>query len=84
MTISVDLSADAEAEPDLRPLPTAPGVFALEAGDGRTLALAITANLRRLVRARLSSPAESDRPTRRVDYRSLARRAIAMTVGSAP
>ena len=83
LPIRLSLPEDPEAEPDLKALPAKPGVFALEDRDGSTLALAITANLRRMVRARLERPADESRPSRRIDYRAVARTVAATTIGSA-
>ena len=86
LTIQADLPADPQAELGLRSLPAKPGVFALDDADGRTVLLAVTADLRRLVRSRLSDAGgktEDGRPTRRVDYRSVTKSVRAVTVGSA-
>jgi excinuclease ABC subunit C len=83
LPIRLSLPADPDAEPDLKALPPRPGVFALEDCDGATLALAITANVRRMVRARLERPTDESRPSRRIDYRAVARTVAATTIGSA-
>ncbi len=83
LPITVTIPEDQEAAVDFLALPTKPGVFALEDETGGTLALAITANLRRLVKSRLQPKTEEEGPSRRVDYRQRARFVRAMTVGSA-
>lgn len=83
LPIRLALPADPEAQIDLRPLPARPGIFALEDDRGGTLALAITANLRRLVRARLAPKEDDAKPSRKIDYRAVARTVAATTVGSA-
>ena len=77
------LPADREAEADLSALPTRPGVFSFEDEDGGSIALAVTANLRRLVRSRLSARSDEEGASgRRIDYRAVVRRVRAVTVGS--
>ncbi len=79
--ISADLPHSVGVAPDLIALPSRPGVFVLEDADGRTIVISATADLRRQVRARLSAP--SGGPSRRPDYRAIARTVRATTVGSA-
>lgn len=65
-------------------LPPQAGVLALEAGDGRTVLMATTANLRELTRRRLG-PTEPDQRSARADVRELCAggRLIAIRTGSA-
>lgn len=67
-----------------RSLPAAAGVIALEDEEGRTITLATTTDIRRQARSRLLPPADDPDGTsaRRADLRSLARRALAIEVGS--
>jgi DNA polymerase-3 subunit epsilon len=81
MTIRVELPADRDAEIDLTALPASPGVFSFEDDRGRTISLAISANVRRLVRSRLATDADGG-ASRRVDLRAIAHRVAAMPVGS--
>jgi len=83
LPIRVDLPGDRAQPPDLSALPRRPGVFAFVDDAGRTITMAVTADLRRLVRARLAPPDEDAGPTRRIDYRSVTRAVCATTVGSA-
>jgi excinuclease UvrABC nuclease subunit len=83
LPIRLALPSAPEEKADLRSLPARPGVFALEDERGGTLALGITADVRRLVRARLAPPDEDAGPSRRIDFRGLARMVAATTVGSA-
>jgi excinuclease UvrABC nuclease subunit len=80
LPLTVELPADAGLQVDLTDLPARPGVFAFENAEGHTLCLATTANVRRLVRERLSPPTQ---PSRRVHYRQTTRSIHATTVGSA-
>lgn len=85
MTTSIDLPADPAEALDLGALPAKPGVFVFENESGETLALAVTANLRRMVHSKLE-PIESAGGrgrTRRVPYRTLVRTVRAASVGSA-
>jgi len=66
----------------LSALPNAPGVFGFEDENRRTIALAVTANVRRMVRRRLTPVDADEGPTRRVNYSKLARRVVALPVGS--
>jgi DNA polymerase-3 subunit epsilon len=68
---------------DLRALPARAGVFVLEDEGERAVCLAITANVRRLVRARLAPVDEGAGGSRRVDYAAVTRTVRATTVGSA-
>ncbi len=77
--VDLSLASDDDA-PDLSALPAGPGVFAFEDEAGGTLALAISANVRRLVRSRLE-PLPENTPTRRVNYRALVHRVLALEVG---
>ncbi len=63
-------------------LPTRPGVFAFVDAAGHTICLAVTANLRRLVRSRLEPIVDDTGPTRRVDYNRLTQLVRALPVGS--
>lgn len=83
LPIRLTLPSDPAEAIDLKPLPARPGVFALENETGATLALAITADVRRLVRARLAPPDEDAGPSRKIDFRGPARTVAATTVGSA-
>jgi len=82
MTLEVALPIDPQAPLNLHPLPARPGVFALENDTGATITLAVTANLRRLVKTRLTPQTETRKQTRNIDYRSLTRSVRAVTVGS--
>ena len=82
LSIELSVPADRGETIDFLALPARPGVFAFEDEDGSTLALAITRNLRRLIRSKLESDPQSDGPSRRIDYRAITRRVRAMTVGS--
>jgi len=67
---------------DVSSLPNAPGLFAFEDDAGATLALAVTANVRRMVRERLR-PRDCDAgPSRQIDYRAVTRCVRAMRIGS--
>ncbi|MCP3903297.1 MAG: hypothetical protein GY715_06645 [Planctomycetes bacterium] len=82
LPLRVPVPEDPAQAVDLSALPRAPGLFALEDDRGRTVALAITADVRRMVRERLR-PADRDAgPSRRVDYRSVTRCVRAMRIGS--
>lgn len=59
LTIELPIPAETCAEIDFLSLPALPGVFVFEDENGGVLALAVTANLRRLVRARLDPPSSS-------------------------
>jgi excinuclease UvrABC nuclease subunit len=83
LSIEMAVPADPAVEPEVSALPAAPGVFLFEGDSGGCLSLAITANLRRLVRARLQPHDAAGGPTRRIDYRRLTRTVRAATVGSA-
>lgn len=82
-TIAIELPLDQQAPIDCSALPTRPGVFAIEDEAGQTLALAATSNLRRAALAKLQPPAEDSRPTKRVNFRPVARQVRALRVGSA-
>lgn len=83
LEVSLDVPPpDSGGEIDFLALPTQPGVFLFENEAGGCLTLAITSDLRRLIRARLE-PGGNDRPTRRINFRHLTRRIRAITVGSA-
>lgn len=64
-------------------VPAKPGVFLLQDEQRCVLALASTANLRRLITSRLAVPDEASGPSRRVNYRAVTRTILATTVGSA-
>lgn len=84
-TFSIDIKLpDDGSEADLSALPNRPGVFALENANDETICLAVTANLRRLVRSRLApmETREEGKRSRRVDYRAAARRVKAVSVAS--
>ena len=83
LNIRVDVPADPSAQVDLQPLPSRPGVFLLQDETGGTLALATTANLRRMVAARLEPVDETSQTRRRANFRALTRTVQAVTVGSA-
>jgi excinuclease UvrABC nuclease subunit len=83
LTQCVAVPSQASDRIDLRGLSSGPGVFVLEDERGGTLALATTANLRRAVAARLEPIDAAEGPTRRIDYRQLARTVRAVPVGSA-
>lgn len=80
-SIVLELPEDGSAV-DLSALPNGPGVFAFENEAGQTMSLAVAANVRRLVRRRLTPVEREDGPTRRVDFSKLARRVAAAPVGS--
>lgn len=80
LTVTIDLTDDRDAPLELRALPTQPGVFVLEDAQHRPIQVATAGNLRRLVRSRLSAPADQDR-RRAPDVRSIARRVRALPVG---
>ncbi len=82
LSIELSVPADRDKEVDFLALPARPGVFAFEDKDGGTLALAITRNLRRFIRSKLDPEPQSDGPSRKIDYRAIAWRVRAMTVGS--
>lgn len=81
LSIEVAVPADLAQSPDLTMLPTRSGVFVFEDETGGTLALATTANLRRMVATRLEPIAADEGPTRRIDYRGLTRMIRAEPVG---
>lgn len=81
LSIEVALSMDVAQSPDLKALPTRPGVFVFEDETGGTLALATTANLRRMVATRLAPIAADEGATRRIDYRGHTRLIRAVPVG---
>lgn len=82
-TVALEIPAQPAAPLDLSSLPAKPGVFAIEDESGQTLALSATANLRRAVLMKLQPPASDAKPSKRIDYRALARRVLALRVGSA-
>ena len=82
LTIRIEVPADGDLRPVLRALPARPGVFLLEDGEGRTIQLAVAADLRRRVRSTLAPPAPEARPSRRADLRTLTRTVRGLTVGS--
>lgn len=77
-SITIDRDGDDEA---LAALPAGPGVFAFEDSGGHALLLAVTANLRRLIRSRLAPPDDTAGPKRKVDYHALTHRVRALPVG---
>lgn len=81
--VTIEVSADPGATIDFAAIPRRPGVFVFENETGETLAIARTADLRRMIRDRLSLADDNAGPTRRIDYRRLVRRVRALTVGSA-
>jgi DNA polymerase-3 subunit epsilon len=78
----VEVPEDPAGMVDLAALPNAPGLFAFEDVAGGTIALAVTANVRRMVRERLRPRAAGDAPTRQVDYRAVTRHVRAMRIAS--
>jgi hypothetical protein len=82
LDLSIEISADPAMPLSLASLPAKPGVFAIEDGAGRTLSLATTANLRRMVASRLQPQDHSEPRSRRTNYRDLARAVRATVVGS--
>ena len=82
LTIRVDVPADLSADVDVSALPAKPGVFVIEESGGGALALATTANLRRMITSRLQVLDAKAGPTRRVNYRAVARTILAVPVGS--
>ena len=82
LTIELAIPSDGNETVDYLAMPDRPGVFAFEDEDGNTLALAITQNLRRLIRSKLETDPQADGPSRRIDYRAIVRKVRAMTVGS--
>jgi hypothetical protein len=82
LSIEIAVPAGIEQSPTLTALPTGPGVFVFEDETGSTLALATTANLRRMVATRLEPVDANDGPTRRIHYRRLTRTIRAVPVGS--
>ncbi len=82
LSIELSVPTDRDKDIDFLTLPARPGVFAFEDEEGGTLALAITRNLRRFIRSKLESDPRSEGSSRRIDYRAIARRVRAMTVGS--
>ncbi|MCZ6835202.1 MAG: hypothetical protein O7G85_05445 [Planctomycetota bacterium] len=84
MTIELSIPpASSDVPIEYRSLPTKPGVFLFQDEDGHTLALAMTANLRRFIRSRLEPSPSETTPSRRINYRDLSRTVHATTVGSA-
>jgi excinuclease UvrABC nuclease subunit len=83
LSVCLDVPADVSGEVDLKALPPRAGVFVLEDAEGGTLALATTANVRRAVATRLQPLATVEGPTRKIDYRRLARTVRALSVGGA-
>ena len=80
---TVSVPAVGEDEFNFAILPKRPGVFVFEDERGGTIAMASTANLRRMIRDRLAPPDTEDGPKRRIDYRNLVATIRALTVGSA-
>ena len=83
LTMCVEAPIDPSVAVDVSVLPAKPGVFLFEDADGRTLALASTSNLRRMITAKLAPPATDAGPTRRVNHRPLTRFIRAVRVDSA-
>ena len=80
--ITLEVPTVPEAEIDFLALPARPGVFAFEDDSGGTLALAITANLRRLIKVKLQPLPADESPSRRINFRESVRMVRAVGAGS--